>query len=113
MTCVRTSKVKSIGGSYVSVTHQLKGGNEDSGRHHFKLLDKTYMVFVRIKGVSKSQTLTNEDFMKDYKYVSGVGKQDIQADSEVCLFKSKSVQFEHTGETDTGSVEEFLKGALS
>ena len=113
MACVRTSKVKSIGGSFVSVTHQLKGGGEDSGRHHFKLLDETYMVFVRIKGVSKSQTLTNEDFMKDYKYVSGVGKQEVQVDSEVCLFKGKSVQFEHTGETDTGSVEEFLKGSVS
>lgn len=113
MTCVRISKVKSIGGSYVSVTHQLKGEGEGSGRHHFEMLDETYMVFVRIKGVSKSQTLTNEDFMKDYKYVSGVGKQDIQVDSEVCLFKSKSVQFEHTGETDAGSVEEFLKGGVS
>lgn len=113
MTCVRTSKVKSIGGSYVSVTHQLKGGGEGTGRHHFKMLDETYMVFVRIKGVSKSQTLTNEDFMKDYKYVSGVGRQDIQVDSEVCLFKGKSVQFEHTGETDVGSVEEFLKGEVS
>lgn len=113
MTCVRTSKVKSIGGSYVSVTHQLKGGGEASGRHHFKLIDETYMVFVRIKGVSKSQTLTNEDFMKDCKHVSGVGKEDIQVDSEVCLFKSKSVQFEHTGEADAGSVEEFLKGGVS
>lgn len=104
MICVNTTKVTSLGGAKVLASSQLLGGGSQEVEHVFEEFDVAYMVFARISGVSKSKTWSNGAFMK-----RGI-REKRHSKHEVALFKGKSVQFEHTGESDMGTVEEFLTG---
>lgn len=104
MTCTSVTKVTPLEGAKVLATSELLGGGRKEAVHEFEEFDVAYMVFARISGVSKSTSWSNGAFMKSGYQEKHYSKH------EVALFKGKSVQFEHTGESDMGTVKEFLTG---
>lgn len=68
-------------------------------------LEKDYLLFARIVGVSKTDTIGNAEFMLE-RYRKGEVK------SQIIAFKSKSVQFQPTDEFDDTTLKLALSGSV-
>lgn len=80
------------------------GYEQESTRvFHSDASEPDYMVFVRIPNVSKTESITNEEFLTN----SWSAKS---TEPEMALFKSRSVQHQPTDEFDQGTVDYVLNG---
>lgn len=77
----------------------------DSLHLDFKDLEATYMVFVRLPKISKTESISNEDFMSR-------GYRKGKPQPEMMIFKGKSVQFQPTDEFDKETLENALGGGV-
>jgi hypothetical protein len=96
ITSVASCKVV-IDGS-VCTSSGVCDGVEFEVKKSLPMLDECWMTFVRIPNVSKTDSISNEEFMLRSYRQGG-------PEPEIVLFKSKSVQFQPTDEFDHGTLE--------